>query len=85
MNISKPWQRVLHALAQGGRIQHHRDASGRITHVDCLTREGFRLDACDLCLFAQLRQKRLIASRDGLAYRISRAGLAAVRAQQNNQ
>jgi uncharacterized protein YjhX (UPF0386 family) len=85
LNISKPQQRILHALAQGGRIQHHRDANGRITHVDCLTREGFRLLACDLVLFAQLRQRRLIASREGGAYRISKEGLAAVRAQQNNR
>ena len=85
MNISKPQQRVLHVLAQGGRIQHHRDANGRITHVDCLTREGFRLEACDLVLFAQLRQRRLIASKGGQAYHISREGLVAVRAQHNNQ
>ena len=85
MNISKPQQRVLHALAQGGRIQHHRDDNGRVTHIDCLTREGYRMATCDLALFAQLRQRRLIASRDGGAYRISKEGLAAVRAQQNNR
>jgi len=85
LNISKPQQRILHALAQGGRIQHHRDANGRITHVDCLTREGFRLTACDLSLFTQLKHRRLIASREGGAYRISKEGLAAVRAQQNNR
>ena len=85
MNISKPQQRILHALAQGGRIQHHRDDNGRINHVDCLTREGFRLLACDLTLFAQLKHRRLIASREGGAYRISKEGLVAVRAQQNNR
>jgi len=85
LNISKPQQRVLHVLARGGRIQHHRDATGRITHIDCLTREGLRLEACDLRLFAQLRQRRLIISREGGAYRISKEGLAAVRAQQDNR
>ena len=85
MNISKAQQRVLHALAQGGRIQHHRDETGRIVHVDCFTREGYRMATCDLALFAQLKHRRLIASHGGLAYRISREGLAAVRAQQNNR
>ncbi len=85
MNISKTQQRVLHALAQGGRIQHHRDAHGRIVHVDCFTREGYRMATCDLALFHQLKQSRLIASHGGLAYRISREGLEAVRAQQNNR
>jgi len=85
LNISKAQQRVLHALAQGGRIQHHRDDNGRIVHVDCFTREGYRMAACDLALFHQLKHRRLIASQGGLAYRISREGLAAVRAQQDNR
>ncbi len=85
MNISKAQQRVLHALAQGGHIQHQRDTHGRVIHVDGFTREGYRMAICDLALFQQLRQRRLIASRGGLAYRISREGLEAVRAQQNNR
>jgi uncharacterized protein len=85
LNISKPQQRVLHALAQGGRIQHHRDDHGRIFHIDCLTREGCRMATCDLALFAQLNKRGLIASRGGLAYRITREGLEAVRAQLNNR
>jgi uncharacterized protein YjhX (UPF0386 family) len=85
LNISRPEQRVLHALAQGGRIQHHRDAAGRLDHVDCLTRDGFRLDACDLCLFARLKRRRLIASEGGGPYRITREGLAVVRAQLDNR
>ena len=85
MNISKPQQRVLHALAQGGRIQHHRDAHGRIFHIDGFTREGYRMATCDLALFAQLKKRGLIASHGGLAYRITREGLEAVRAQLNNR
>ena len=85
LNISKTHQRVLHALAQGGRIQHHRDERGRIIHIDCFTREGYRMATCDLPLFVQLKQRGLIASRGGLAYRITREGLEAVRAQQNNR
>ena len=81
MNISKAQQRVLHALALGGKIQHHRDERGHIIHIDCLTREGFRLEVCDLSLFAKLKGRHLIASRGGGAYRISRGGLLAVRTQ----
>jgi uncharacterized protein YjhX (UPF0386 family) len=85
LNISKPQQRVLHALAQGGSIQHQRDPSGRIFHVDCLTREGFRLDTCDLLLFRKLKARGWIASRAGAGYRITREGLTAVRAQADNR
>ncbi len=85
MYICKPQQRVLHALAQGGLIQHHRDPSGRIVHVDCLTREGFRVAACDMLLFRKLTARGWIASREGGGYRITREGLAAVRAQADNR
>lgn len=85
MNISKSEQRVLHALAQGGQIRHERDEVGRISEVYCLTREGFHLTACDLTLFARLKRRRLIASADGRPYRITREGLAAVRAQLNQR
>jgi uncharacterized protein YjhX (UPF0386 family) len=85
LNISKLEQRVLHALAQGGRIHHERDAAGRIREVYCLTREGHRLMACDLVLFSRLKRRRLIASRLGRPYGITREGLAAVRAQLNQR
>ena len=85
MNISKPQQRVLHALAQGGRIEHHRDACGRLAHLDCLTREGWRLETCDIALFRKLKARGWIASREGGPYRITRDGLVAVRAQANNR
>lgn len=85
MNISKSEQRVLHALAQGGLIHHERDERGRIAEVFCLTREGHRLTACDLALFARLKRRRLIASADGQPYRITRKGLEAVRAQLNQR
>ena len=85
MNISKSEQRVLHALAQGGLIRHERDMRGRIADVCCLTREGYRLTACDLPLFARLRRRRLIASAGGAPYRITREGLAVVRAQLNQR
>lgn len=81
MNISRSEQRVLHALAQGGRIVHRRDDGGRLIAADCFTRDGFVLTDCTPALFRRLKRRGLIASRDGLPYRISRMGLDAVRAQ----
>ena len=79
MNISKHEQRVLHALAQGGRIIHRRCAqTGKITQVDCFNRDGWRLDDCTRGVFDRLRRRRLIASHGGQPYRISRLGLDAV-------
>jgi hypothetical protein len=56
MNISKYEQRVLHALAQGGSIIHRFDEHGRIIEVDCMNRNGWRLDDCTLAVFQKLRR-----------------------------
>jgi uncharacterized protein YjhX (UPF0386 family) len=86
LNISKSQQRTLHALAQGGRIDLVRDAAnGALVGADCLTRDGWRLSDCDLAVFRSLKQKRLIASREGGPYRITRAGLLSLRAQSDNR
>lgn len=85
MNISKYEQRTLHALAQGGRIVHHKNAKGDIIEVDCLNRDGWRLEDCSLSVFQRLRRRRLIRSENGGPYRIAREGLAAVRAQLDNR
>ena len=87
MNISKPEQRVLHALAQGGRIVHRLDPDRRhrIVAADCFTREGQALAAFTPALFQRLRRRGLIASAGGQPYRITRTGLAAVRAQADNR
>lgn len=85
MNISKYEQRTLHALAQGGRINHHKDADGDIIAVDCVTRDGWRLEDCSLHVFRKLKKRRFIRSEDGRPYRITREGLAAVRAQLDNR
>jgi uncharacterized protein len=85
LNISRFEQRVLHVLAQGGQIRYRRDAHGKIVEVDCFNRDGFRLADCSLAVFERLRKRRLIRSQEGQPYRITREGLAAVRAQLDNR
>lgn len=85
MNISRGEQRVLHVLAQGGYIRHQRGDNGRILHIDCFTRDGYRLADCTLEVFAKLRRKRLIESRSASPYRISQRGRQAVRSQADNR
>jgi uncharacterized protein len=85
MNVSKYEQRVLHALAQGGSIIHRFDERGRIIEVDCMNRDGWRLDDCTIAVFQKLRRKRLICSIGGRPYQITREGLRAVRAQLDNR
>ena len=85
MNVSRNGQRVLHALAQGGTIRHYKDENGRISEIECLTREGWLMPLCTMELFKILRQKRLIASSKGGPYRITRLGLQAVRSRPDNR
>jgi uncharacterized protein YjhX (UPF0386 family) len=85
LNISKPQQRTLHALAQGGAILIERDERGGLIDAECVTREGWRLSDCNLVVFKALKQKRLIASRNGGPYRITRDGLLRLRAQADNR
>lgn len=85
MNISKPQQRTLHALAQGGALILERDTQGAIVGAHCLNHAGWRLAGCDLSVFRSLRKKRLIASRGGGPYRITREGLLCLRAQLDNR
>jgi uncharacterized protein YjhX (UPF0386 family) len=85
VNISKAEQRTLHALAQGGVIVLVRDARGDIEQVECLTREGWRLTDCTLAVFRKQRRRRLIVSREGGPYRITREGALSLRSQVNNR
>lgn len=76
---------MLHVLAQGGMIRYLRDTHGRVIEVDCYNRDGFRLTDCSLPIFNRLRRRGLIRSMAGQPYRITREGLAAVRAQLDNR
>ena len=85
MNISKAQQRTLHALAQGGQILLERDDRGHVVEAACVSRDGWRLADCDLAVFRSLKKKRLIASRNGELYRVTRDGLVNLRAQLDNR
>jgi uncharacterized protein len=85
VNISKHEQRTLHALAQGGLINHQKDDRGDIIAVDCITRDGWRLADCSMPVFRKLKKRRFIRSEESGPYRITREGLEAVRAQVDNR
>ncbi len=85
MNVSKHEQRVLHALAQGGRIAYEKDERGKIIEVMCVTRDGRVLSDCTLGIFQKLRKRGLIGSRAAQPCQITREGLGAVRAQLDNR
>lgn len=85
MNISKPQQRTLHALAQGARIELLRDDKGRVVGADCITGEGWRLSDCTLGVFKTLKRRRFIASASGGPYRITRLGAVNLRGQLDNR
>ena len=85
MNISKAEQHMLHVLAQGGMIRHRRGETGHIVEALCFTRDGHVLANAGLPLFNRLRRRGFIGSHGGAPYRITQAGLRAVRAQLDNR
>jgi uncharacterized protein YjhX (UPF0386 family) len=85
VNISKPLQRTLHALAQGGRIELERDEAGALIGVRCFNHAGWVLPDCTLGVFQTLRRRRLVASRGGGPYRITHDGLLSLRSQGDNR
>ena len=85
MNISKAEQRTLHVLARGGAILVEKNDAGKITSVNCASREGWTLADCTLGVFKKLKRRRLIASRQSGPYRLTREGRIAVRSQPDNR
>lgn len=83
MDISRAEQRILHLLAQGGRIDKYIDENDDKI-VMCFSRDGWHFPQLDLRLFRKLKRKRAIASKGGGPYRITRRGLQLVRAQLDN-
>lgn len=85
MDISRNEQRVLHVLAQGGRIHLKQDDDTQCKTVECLTREGWRMGGVDIVIFRKLKRKKAIASKNGGPYQITRRGLELVRSQLDNR
>jgi len=85
MDISRAEQRILHLLAQGGRIEITRDDDRRIEKLQLITREGWAFSRLDLQTFRKLKQKKAIRSQGGKPYRITERGLVLVRAEQDNR
>lgn len=85
MDISRDEQRVLHALAQGGRIALLKNEAGKITGLEFFNRDGWLMSGLTLLLFKKLKAKKAIRSQGGQAYRITRRGLELVRSEYDNR
>jgi len=85
MDISRAEQRILHLLAQGGRIEIERGEDRKITKLNCINREGWRYPGLDLFLFRKLKRRRAVISKNGQPYRITRRGLELVRSEFDNR
>lgn len=85
MDISRDEQRVLHALAQGGRIALLKDSAGKVTGLEFFNRDGWLMSNCSLMLFKKLKAKKAIKSSGGQPYRITKRGLELVRSEYDNR
>lgn len=85
MDISRNEQRVLHALAQGGRIAAIKDERGKIVDFEFYSRDGWLMSGLTPLIFKKLKTKKAIKSQGGQPYRITRRGLELVRSQVDNR
>ena len=85
MDISRAEQRILHLMAQGGRIEIERDDHKKVETVSCFTRDGWLYPGFDMALFRKLKRLKAIRSSGGQPYRITDKGLRLVRAQLDNR
>jgi uncharacterized protein YjhX (UPF0386 family) len=85
MDISRDEQRVLHALAQGGRIVLIRNHAGKTIGIESFNREGWLMNNCTMLVFRKLKAKKAIKSSNGQPYRITRRGLELVRSEYDNR
>lgn len=85
MDITRSEQRILHLLAQGGRIEHIKNRKAKIAEVKCFSRDGWLYPGFDLELFRKLKRLRAISSSRGQPYRITSRGLVLVRSQVDNR
>ncbi|GAB2657263.1 YjhX family toxin [Vibrio panuliri] len=85
MNISKQEQRVLHTLAMGGEIRRYIGDDRKLAQITCFTREGYGLSNCNIDIFNKLKSKKLISSKGGKPYRITKLGATSVQAQMNQR
>ncbi|OJT97217.1 MAG: hypothetical protein BGN83_05205 [Rhizobium sp. 63-7] len=85
MDISRAEQRILHLMAQGGRIEIERDDRKKVETVSCFTRDGWLYPGFDMALFRKLKRLKAIRSSGGQPYRITDKGLRLVRAQLDNR
>ena len=85
MDISRDEQRVLHALAQGGRIAAIKNERGKIIDFEFFSRDGWLMSGLTPLIFSKLKARKAIGSQAGQPYRITRRGLELVRSQVNNR
>ncbi|MDQ1198299.1 YjhX family toxin [Agrobacterium sp. SORGH_AS 787] len=85
MDISRAEQRILHLLAQGGRIELTRDENRKIEKAVLYTREGWAFSGLDLITFRKLKSKRAISSSRSQPYHITTRGLELVRGELDNR
>jgi len=85
MDISRAEQRVLHLLAQGGRIEVVHNEHRKIVDATCFTREGWRYAGLSIRLFRKLKRRGAVSSRGGKPYQITRRGLGLVRSELDNR